>query len=124
MSIPMRPPPRAWFSAGFFFSSRGRHTMSKRDWSSDGCSSDLSLLVILTKAREITNSDAGSLYLVEHDGDGNARLFFALAQNDSLEVPFRATTLPLSSTSEIGRASCRERAKTPAVAAAATEMSE
>src|SRR5262249_60246632 len=57
------------------------------------------LELILTKAREITNSDAGSLYLVEHDSDGNARLFFALAQNDSLEVPFRATTLPLSSTS-------------------------
>src|SRR5207249_5446494 len=26
----------------FFFSSRGRHTISKRDWSSDVCSSDLS----------------------------------------------------------------------------------
>src|SRR5699024_11866456 len=26
---------------GFFFSSRGRHTRSKRDWSSDVCSSDL-----------------------------------------------------------------------------------
>src|SRR5699024_1214683 len=26
---------------GFFFSSRGRHTSSKRDWSSDVCSSDL-----------------------------------------------------------------------------------
>src|SRR5699024_11869766 len=25
----------------FFFSSRGRHTRSKRDWSSDVCSSDL-----------------------------------------------------------------------------------
>ena len=60
------------------------------------------LEVILTKAREITNSDAGSLYLVEHEADGNARLFFALAQNDSLEVPFRATTLPLSRTSVAG----------------------
>src|SRR6266536_865381 len=27
--------------AGFFFSSRGRHTLSTRDWSSDVCSSDL-----------------------------------------------------------------------------------
>src|SRR6266849_10107205 len=26
---------------GFFFSSRGRHTSSPRDWSSDVCSSDL-----------------------------------------------------------------------------------
>src|SRR5699024_11835798 len=29
----------------FFFSSRRRHTMSKRDWSSDVCSSDLSITV-------------------------------------------------------------------------------
>src|SRR5699024_11812754 len=28
----------------FFFSSRRRHTRSKRDWSSDVCSSDLSFL--------------------------------------------------------------------------------
>src|SRR5699024_5369193 len=27
----------------FFFSSRGRHTISKRDWSSDVCSSDLKI---------------------------------------------------------------------------------
>src|SRR5699024_11574716 len=31
------------FSLSFFFSSRRRHTRSKRDWSSDVCSSDLSL---------------------------------------------------------------------------------
>src|SRR5699024_12069674 len=31
-----------WLSRGcFFFSSRRRHTRSKRDWSSDVCSSDL-----------------------------------------------------------------------------------
>src|SRR5699024_12057282 len=29
----------------FFFSSRRRHTSSKRDWSSDVCSSDLQLLL-------------------------------------------------------------------------------
>src|SRR5699024_11393435 len=32
------------FSYQFFFSSRRRHTSSKRDWSSDVCSSDLNLL--------------------------------------------------------------------------------
>src|SRR5437868_11785380 len=31
------------FSHFFFFSSRRRHTRSKRDWSSDVCSSDLQL---------------------------------------------------------------------------------
>src|SRR5699024_11306847 len=30
----------------FFFSSRRRHTISKRDWSSDVCSSDLFLLSV------------------------------------------------------------------------------
>src|SRR5207249_5898582 len=30
----------------FFFSSRRRHTRSKRDWSSDVCSSDLDALVL------------------------------------------------------------------------------
>src|SRR5699024_11968057 len=30
-----------WLACFFFFSSRRRHTRSKRDWSSDVCSSDL-----------------------------------------------------------------------------------
>src|SRR5699024_2590930 len=33
----------------FFFSSRRRHTRSKRDWSSDVCSSDLVLMVRVTQ---------------------------------------------------------------------------
>ena len=63
--------------------------------------SDALLELILTKAREITSSDAGSLYLVE-ESDGGRRLFFALTQNDSVAVPFRATTLPLTSDSVAG----------------------
>ena len=53
------------------------------------------LETILLTAREITRSDAGSLYLVEDAPDG-ARLRFALAQNDSVEVTFRETTLPMA----------------------------
>src|SRR5699024_12069979 len=34
----------------FFFSSRRRHTRSKRDWSSDVCSSDLSTCTIVAGA--------------------------------------------------------------------------
>src|SRR5438067_11332199 len=34
----------------FFFSSRRRHTKSKRDWSSDVCSSDLAVLGALARA--------------------------------------------------------------------------
>src|SRR5699024_11241175 len=36
----------------FFFSSRRRHTRSKRDWSSDVCSSDLKVSEFLALVRE------------------------------------------------------------------------
>src|SRR5438094_8047029 len=57
---------------------------------------------ILTKAREITHSDAGSLYLVEEAPDGTRDLRFVLAQNDSVDLPFRAARLPLTSESVAG----------------------
>src|SRR5258705_4298145 len=57
---------------------------------------------ILTKAREITQSDAGSLYLVEEEADGTRDLRFVLAQNDSVDNPFRAARLPLTSESVAG----------------------
>src|SRR5699024_12006844 len=37
----------ALFCNFFFFSSRRRHTRSKRDWSSDVCSSDLHALTLM-----------------------------------------------------------------------------
>ena len=52
--------------------------------------------LILRKAREITHSDGGSLYLVEEDQDGTGRLRFKLTQNDSILIPFKEFTLPLS----------------------------
>jgi HD-GYP domain-containing protein (c-di-GMP phosphodiesterase class II) len=89
------------------------------------------LELILTKAREITNSDAGSLYLVEEDeeaaaepasvhvlpiGDetqstgtvlvkhteGKKRLRFKLAQNDSVRIPFRERVMEISDRSIAG----------------------
>src|SRR5699024_12139003 len=39
----------------FFFSSRRRHTRSKRDWSSDVCSSDLNI----SKGEAIVTTDVG-----------------------------------------------------------------
>src|SRR5699024_11934865 len=41
-----RPRPGRSLSAFFFYSSRRRHTRSKRDWSSDVCSSDLELAIL------------------------------------------------------------------------------
>ncbi len=70
------------------------------------------LELILTKARQITSSDAGSLYLAEpidvespaEESEPEPRriLRFAIAQNDSVNVPFRATTLDLTDRSIAG----------------------
>jgi HD-GYP domain-containing protein (c-di-GMP phosphodiesterase class II) len=59
------------------------------------------LETILTRAREITTSDAGSLYVVEERAEVTV-LRFALAQNDSVSVPFRSVTLPLTGESVAG----------------------
>jgi len=55
------------------------------------------LELILTQARRLTASDAGSLYLVERDDNGRPlRLQFATAQNHSLpNLPFRSSTVAI-----------------------------
>ena len=63
---------------------------------------DVLLETILTKAREITRADAGSLYLVEENADGPPRLRFAVAQCESVDIPFRAVSLPLDHKSVAG----------------------
>ncbi len=63
---------------------------------------DALLELILDKAREITSSDAGSLYLVEESGDGSRRLRFKQTQNDSLPIPFKESTLPIGPQSLAG----------------------
>jgi HD-GYP domain-containing protein (c-di-GMP phosphodiesterase class II) len=67
------------------------------------------LNMILTKAREITGADAGSLYLVEETrpdvlsaGQGVRRLRFKLTQNDSVQFPFAEIELPLKENSLAG----------------------
>ncbi len=60
------------------------------------------LNLILQKAREVTNADAGSLYLVEHVTEAERRLRFKLTQNDSVRFPFTEFTLPISEKSMAG----------------------
>ncbi|MFZ0819631.1 MAG: HD domain-containing phosphohydrolase [Candidatus Acidiferrales bacterium] len=67
------------------------------------------LELILSKAREMTNADAGSIYLVEEKrADGNPPgvenrfLKFKLAQNDSVELPNREMTMMISEESIAG----------------------
>jgi HD-GYP domain-containing protein (c-di-GMP phosphodiesterase class II) len=59
--------------------------------------------LILTQARRLSGSDAGSLYLVETDGDGTERLHFLRSQNDTLpDLPSPSFTLPLDDSSIAG----------------------
>ncbi len=60
--------------------------------------------LILEKSREITSADAGSLYLVVRgDAPGQSdSLRFALAQNDSVQIAFQESHMPLDQTSIAG----------------------
>ena len=58
--------------------------------------------LILQKSREITNSDAGSLYLVEEDEKEEKRLRFKTTQNDSLQVHLDEFTMPINASSIAG----------------------
>jgi HD-GYP domain-containing protein (c-di-GMP phosphodiesterase class II) len=60
--------------------------------------------LILSQARRITQSDGGSLYVVETE-DGTKRLRFKLSQSDSRpDIPFVEFTLPMNPTSLAGYA--------------------
>ena len=56
---------------------------------------DTLLDLILTTAREMTWSDAGSLYLVDTDGTGTRCLRSMLVQNDSLQVAVKEHAMPI-----------------------------
>jgi HD-GYP domain-containing protein (c-di-GMP phosphodiesterase class II) len=63
------------------------------------------LSLILEQARRITQSDAGSLYLVQTDDAGVRSLRFIQAQNDSRpDIPFVELTLPIDPHSIAGYA--------------------
>src|SRR5262245_54832846 len=62
------------------------------------------LELILTTARDITWSDAGSLYLVDTDGTGMRCLRSALVQNDSLPVAVKELVIPIDQQSVRGYA--------------------
>ena len=62
------------------------------------------LSLILEKARFLSKSDAGSLYLIEQSKDEKAepKLRFVLAQNDSVSISFEEKVMPLSEKSISG----------------------
>jgi HD-GYP domain-containing protein (c-di-GMP phosphodiesterase class II) len=63
---------------------------------------DSLLNLILQKSREITHSDAGSLYLVEENDQGSRQLRFKITQNDSVKLSFTESVLPIDSSSIAG----------------------
>jgi HD-GYP domain-containing protein (c-di-GMP phosphodiesterase class II) len=72
---------------------------------------DKLLETILYKCREITESDSGSLYIVEEMADmpadpnnyfSNKKLLFKLAQNSTIDVPFKEQLLELNKKSISG----------------------
>src|SRR5207249_8940750 len=96
-------------------SSRRRHTISKRDWSSDVCSSDLSL----------ANYHAQQAQLIKLDDQAReskraadiARLRYREGVIDFLQLlDAEGTQLQaedsVAQSEQIGRASCRERVET------------
>ncbi|MEO8634230.1 MAG: HD domain-containing phosphohydrolase [Gemmatimonadales bacterium] len=63
------------------------------------------LALILSQARRVTQSDAGSLYIVETDEFGTRRLRFKLSQNDSRpDIPLVEFTIPIDHASLAGYA--------------------
>ncbi len=72
---------------------------------------DVLLEMILTKAREITAADAGSLYLIEKNRDvpenpkdfwADKQLRFKLAHNDSIAASYREFVMPVQKKSMAG----------------------
>ncbi|HUP65520.1 MAG TPA: HD domain-containing phosphohydrolase [Thermoanaerobaculia bacterium] len=63
---------------------------------------DVLLPMILTKAREISRSDAGSLYLLGDDPEMGKVLRWKLAQNDSIPVSFQEKVLSITKESLAG----------------------
>lgn len=72
---------------------------------------DLSALLplVLKKSREITEADAGSVYLMEEDTDGEPQLAFKTTQNDSVSFEASEFSIPLSMTSIAGAAAVTRR---------------
>src|SRR5699024_11512218 len=91
-------PLAVWF---FFFSSRRRHTRSKRDWSSDVCSSDL-------RPTRIGGGAADHEGESEVDLERRALLFLEQFQPAGLGGQILLEAAQFGDV-EIGRASCRER---------------
>src|SRR5699024_11697860 len=90
----------------FFFSSRRRHTRSKRDWSSDVCSSDLKYV------KKAPKTDAAVMIITVIIVLLTDNLAIGVVVGVVFSALFFATKISevkVDMEVEIGRASCRER---------------
>src|SRR5437764_4867581 len=106
LGVPASAPSR---SLAFFFSSRRRHTRSIGDWSSDVCSSDLDIGEHPQDAvavRQLAQKSRNDLIHVDAfpTRPTNGNRILRVFSNISPDIP------RVWVTTEIGRASCRERA--------------
>src|SRR5207247_7641435 len=92
----------------FFFSSRRRHTRSTRDWSSDVCSSDLSMTAL--------SPDPQTLFTVTAPTRSGRPPPSAACLAGFWPSPAERTLPMTTSFTQIGRASCRERVEIEAMA--------
>src|SRR5699024_11588784 len=89
----------------FIFSSRRLHTISKRDWSSDVCSSDLT--IVLADVVEATEDEAAAAQASNIAGANDADTAQFAAAQDEAKDEAQDEKSPVIN--QIGRASCRER---------------
>src|SRR5699024_11881436 len=88
----------------FFFSSRRRHTRSKRDWSSDVCSSDLKTALVIMAAGLGSRFGKGIKQLAKVGPQGEIIMEYSI--HDALEAGFNKVVFIIRKDIEIGRASC------------------
>src|SRR5699024_11826687 len=91
----------------FLFSSRRRHTRSKRDWSSDVCSSDLGALDDVADLTHDAAADVGVPREIGTIDDYALTATWAAAADDAGFTGLRY--FPRFTTGKIGRAARRER---------------
>src|SRR5438034_4520717 len=114
MSSVMGMPSRVFYGvpgtrAGFFFSSRRRHTRSLCDWSSDVCSSDLTLEHLSRLGQIHFDKDDRASYERFIEADTAFHVGIAqLTRNPLLLKAVRDVRCHMERI-KIGRASCRER---------------
>src|SRR5437868_12832202 len=83
----------------FFFSSRRRHTRSKRDWSSDVCSSDLSVHTTISIIDTSSGATVRTLNIPGNYSTADRGYADSMLSGDGRWLALRAQNTPEGSTS-------------------------